>query len=217
MEVNNMSDEDLAKYANSRWDISQLRYLYNNYMSIKFKDIASAIGKTEKSVSAKLCRMGLNNKSEYLSEKKQTCKTIHSRRRANNKYNSILSRVRGYWKQKNKCYSNIKLKISRDEFIDWYMPLDFEGASVDRIDKNGDYELSNMQVIPLEDNIRKEKLKERNGLCECYRCHKVKPINEFVIDKRRINGHSTICKECEKERCRLKYIKSKFKKQYGNK
>lgn len=92
------------------------------------------------------------------------------------------------------------------------MPLDFEGASVDRINRKGDYEISNMQVISLTDNIRKDKVKEHDGVCECYRCHKIKPINEFVKDKRRINGHSTICIECDRERKREKYLNTKREK-----
>lgn len=204
-----MTDDELQKYVNNKWNYDNVEFLHDNYMFMNYKDIAIILNKTEKAISNKLCRMGLNNKSQYKSEHKQTYKTLHSRRRANNKYNAILSRVRGYGNKKNKCYENVKIKVSREEFINWYMPLDFEGASVDRIDKNGHYEISNMQVIPLIENIRKDKIKERNGLCECYRCHEVKPISEFAKDKRRINGHSTICIECDRKRKREKYLKPK--------
>lgn len=208
---------DFNKYVNSRWNFNKVKYLYDNYMYMSCKEMANAINKTEKAVSDKLYKMGLNYKSIYISNNKQTIRTIHSRRRASNKYNAILSRVRGYGNAKNKSYKKIEIKVNREDFIKWYMPLDFEGASVDRIDKNGDYELSNMQVIPLRDNIRKDKIKEHDGLCECYRCHKTKPISQFVKDKRRLNGHSTICIECEKERCKEKYLKSKSKRQNGSK
>lgn len=207
-----MEYEYLDKYVNSKWNLNDVKFLYENYMNKTYCEIALILNKTEKSISNKLCRMGLNNKSRYKSENKQTYKTIHSRRRANNKYNAILSRVRGYGNEKNKCYKNVDVKISREEFIKWYMPLDFEGASVDRIDRKGDYEISNMQVISLTDNIRKDKVKEHDGVCECYRYHKIKPINEFVKDKRRINGHSTICIECDRERKREKYLNTKREK-----
>lgn len=136
-----------------------------------------------------------------LEKEKQLRKTIGSRRRANNRYNGLVSRIKYYENnRKNKNYLNIKLKISRKEFIEWFMKNDFEGCSVDRIDKNGDYELSNMQLIPLVENIRKDKVKEKNGYCICYVCNENKPIEMFAIDKRRVNGHSTICKKCDSNR-----------------
>lgn len=139
------------------------------------------------------------------SENKQSCLTVGSRKRANNRYNGILSRIRQSQRRKNKHYRDVNLLVSRQEFIEWYIPLDFEGASIDRIDKNGDYELPNMQVIPLIDNIRKDKVKTKDGMCECYVCHRIKPLELFTKDNRRVNGYSTLCIECERERGRDKY------------
>lgn len=95
--------------------------------------------------------------------------------------------------------------ISKDEFVKWFMDNDFEGASVDRINKNGDYTLDNIQLIPLDENIRKDKVKSKDGYCECYVCKKTKKLDEFVTDNRRKNGHTTICKECDRQRGREKY------------
>lgn len=147
--------------------------------------------------------LGLSKKERH--DNKQSCTKIGSRRRANNKYNAIITRLSTTNRNKNKKYEGVELSVSRADFIEWYMPLDFDGASVDRIDKNGHYELSNMQVIPLRENIRKDRIKACNGMCECYRCHEVKPISEFSKDKRRASGYSTICRECERERAREKY------------
>jgi hypothetical protein len=157
--------------------------------------------------------MGLvGQKRELMHQNKQTIRTIGSRRRASNKYNAIVSRIRGYNNKKNNSYIGIKLLVSREDFILWYMPLDFEGASVDRIDKNGHYELSNMQVIPLDENIRKDKIKAKNDHCECYVCKTTKPLEEFSVDNRRKNGRSTICKACENIRGKEKYHRLKSKK-----
>lgn len=180
-------------------------YIKDNYLKEDYGSIAERLGRTYKSISARICRLGLANKKNYIHANKQTYKTIGSRRRANNKYNGILSRLCNIDRKKNTHYNGVKLKVSREDFINWYMPLDFDGASVDRIDKNGDYELSNMQVIPLRDNIIKDKVKSKNGFCECYVCRKTKPLVMFTKDNRRTNKHRTICIDCERERGREKY------------
>lgn len=103
--------------------------------------------------------------------------------------------------KKNIHYSGIELKVSKEDFIEWFMALDFEGCSVDRIDKHGHYELSNMQVISLSDNIAKDKLIAKDGVCTCYSCKETKPIDQFAADKRRKHtGKSTICRECDNSR-----------------
>lgn len=198
-----------------KWSDKMRDVVRDNYPAKTYKEIASMLGVSHKSVERQLQDMGLlglAKKSRH--DNKQSCTKISCRRRANNKYNAILTRLARTDNPKNKQYYGVELRVSRKEFIEWYMPLDFEGASVDRIDKNGHYELSNMQVISLEENIRKEKVKESNGFCECYNCHKVKPINEFSKDKRRKNGHSTICLACDKVRGRNKYVKL-YKKFYN--
>lgn len=84
------------------------------------------------------------------------------------------------------------------------MPLDFEGCSVDRMDNNGHYESGNLQVISIADNIRKDKTKAKNGFCVCYTCKETKPLESFCKDKRRLNGYSTQCLECERNRRKIK-------------
>ena len=34
---------------------------------------------------------------------------------------------------------------------------------------------------------------------KCYKCGKIKPIEEFCSDKRNPCGHSTLCRECKRE------------------
>ena len=52
--------------------------------------------------------------------------------------------------------------------------------------------------------IRKDKVKAKNGMCQCYVCKEIKPLSLFVTDKRRKNGHATICKECDNKRRKRK-------------
>lgn len=125
---------------------------------------------------------------------------IGGRHRALSRYYMILHRLNHAENKKNKCYSGIKMLVDKETFVDWFMKNDFEGASVDRIDRTRDYSLDNIQLIPLAENIRKDKVKAENGNCECYKCKQTKPLHLFAKDKRRENGHSTICKECDSKR-----------------
>lgn len=43
----------------------------------------------------------------------------------------------------------------------------------------------------------------------CCQCGETKPIDEFVKDNRRKDGHSTLCKECKRARDRARYAKIK--------
>jgi hypothetical protein len=112
----------------------------------------------------------------------------------------ILNRLKNTDRVRNRNYHGVKMLIDRETFVEWFMANDFEGASVDRIDNTKDYSIDNIQMIPLSENRVKDKIKERNGMCECYRCKEVKPIELFAIDKKRKNGHKTICKRCDSAR-----------------
>ena len=125
---------------------------------------------------------------------------IGGRHRALSRYYMILHRIERTDKKKNRSYAGVKMLIEKEEFIKWFMEHDFKGASVDRIDNKRDYTLDNIQLIPLDENVRKDKVKARDGMCECYACKQTKPLEVFAKDKRRKNGHSTICKECDNKR-----------------
>lgn len=122
---------------------------------------------------------------------------IGSRRRAVARYAMIRHRITHTDTSRNKNYAGVKLLVNRDDFIQWFMGRDFKGCSVDRIDSSGHYELSNMQVIPLATNIRKDKAIACDGKCRCYACKEIKNESEFATDKRRANGFATICKSCD--------------------
>ena len=132
---------------------------------------------------------------------------IGGKHRAEARYYMILHRLSHTDEPKNSCYAGIKMMISKEDFIKWFMEHDFEGASVDRIDSTKDYSLDNIQMISLADNIRKDKLKLKDGVCECCKCKKAKPLEEFVKRKRSPYGYTTICLECERIRTREKYYR----------
>ena len=125
---------------------------------------------------------------------------VGGKHRALSRYYMILSRLKNTDTKKNKNYQGIQMQIDKDTFVEWFMKNDFAGASVDRIDKTKNYAMDNIQLIPLVENIRKDKIKAKDGYCECYMCKEVKPIDLFATDKRRYNGHSTICKKCDTRR-----------------
>ena len=196
-----------------KWTDEMRDIIRSNYPQKTYKEIGLILGVSHRSIGRQLYNMGLTGLSKKeRHHNRQSCTKVGCRRRANNKYNAILSRLNATTRNKNKAYVGVELRVTREDFIAWYMPLDFEGASVDRIDKRGHYELSNMQVIPLKENIRKDKIKEHEGMCECCRCHIVKPLSDFSKDKRRLSGYSTICIECERQRGREKYKRLYSKK-----
>lgn len=127
-------------------------------------------------------------------------KSIGHPHRAESRYYMILNRLKRTDRTKNKHYKNITMEISKEEFIQWFIERDFPGCSVDRIDNTKNYTLDNIQMISLADNIRKDKVKAHDGKCECCRCKKIKPLEEFAKDKRRANGYTTICKQCDNRR-----------------
>lgn len=137
-------------------------------------------------------------------------KQIGGKKRALSRFAMIENRLKNTHLSKNKNYEGVKLLVSKAEFVEWFTARDYEGCSVDRIDKNGDYELSNMQVIPIAVNIAKDKLKSVCHFCECYVCKQTKELEFFAVDKRRkTTGRSTICKMCDN--ARDKNISDEFK------
>lgn len=132
-------------------------------------------------------------------------KDIGGKHRALTRYYLMLSRCNNTHLRKNRKYAGVKVLVGKDEFVAWFMERDFTRCSVDRIDPSGNYELSNMRVIGLSQNIAKDKLIARDGMCRCWRCCQEKPIDDFVKDSRRkFTGRSTICKPCEVERTSMK-------------
>lgn len=136
------------------------------------------------------------------SVKDERYKIIGGEHRALSRYYMMLNRCKNTHRKKNEKYSNVEVLVSKEEFLRWFMPRDFEGCSVDRIDCEGHYSLDNMQLLSMADNIRKDKIKAVDGFCECFSCKETKSLDLFAKDKRRFNGRSTLCKVCDNQRKR---------------
>ncbi len=131
---------------------------------------------------------------------------IGNKHRAMSRWYMIYYRTHHTDENKNRFYKNVEFDLDKDEFIEWFMEHDFEGASVDRIDNSKGYTMDNIQLILLDENIRKDKIKAKDGWCVCFSCKQRKKLEFFSKDKRRINGHSTICKECDNKRKRVRSV-----------
>lgn len=118
-------------------------------------------------------------------------------------------------KEKCKTYENINIKFNINEFKKWCINnkdtiYKLKRPSIDRINNNLDYFLENMQIIELSENIRKDKTVFINGYGVCYKCKNRKEENQFCSDKRKLNGKTNICLECERKRGREKYLRRKL-------
>ena len=137
---------------------------------------------------------------------------IGSAQRASDRYSQILCRCGN-----REYYKNIKVLVSRDEFMPWFMARDFKGASVDRINNRGHYKLDNMQVISVNDNARKDKIKNFDNGRKCSKCKIFKSREYFHKSKTRSSGLQDACKLCKKERSRIYHQKRKLRLLQENK
>jgi len=115
-----------------------------------------------------------------------------------------------------KClhYTDVKITFTRAQFVDWCNKRKekikgLERPSIDRIKKDKDYSLYNMQIIELSENIRKERTVFTKTAGRCYLCKLTKSIEDFCNDRRRSNGKTSVCKLCESVRNRNRYVRSK--------
>ena len=125
-------------------------------------------------------------------------KTVGSRQRASYRYTKMIERCKH-----RPHYKDIKVLVSREEFIVWFMERDFEGASVDRINNRGHYEFFNMQVIHHSINCVKDKIgvpspkrKGMDGNKKCQICKLVRPLGDYHKKRSSWNGYGYSCKVC---------------------
>lgn len=106
---------------------------------------------------------------------------------------------------KNIHYKTVKILFSRIEYKNWCYSNKkiieiLTRPSIDRINKDGNYSLDNIQIIELSENIRKDKTVFTEFTGTCFSCHSRKNLLDFCKDKRRFNGRTNICKPCESKR-----------------
>jgi hypothetical protein len=101
-------------------------------------------------------------------------------------------------------YKNVKLKIIRPEFMEWAVPeitkfmQDNPGVrpSVDRMDSEGNYELSNLRIIPQSDNSARRGDIENRQIGKKFNCLLHQVISEEVF----VNSLASLVKEfCNKK------------------
>lgn len=106
-------------------------------------------------------------------------------------------------------YENVKCLMTREDFLMWVVPqltkwveagnplVGSDGASLDRINSSGNYELTNLQIISQRNNNSKRGI--NLGLVNerfCCRCKLKLPTDKFYKDRTRKGGLSYSCKEC---------------------
>jgi hypothetical protein len=109
---------------------------------------------------------------------------------------------------RNPTYTNVEVRMTRGEFIEWAIPQyeeklnedPTETWSIDRIENKGHYELGNLQVISMGENSRKsgrnKLVHAPEGMSWCRQCKQYKKCEEFGIDKSRATDCSPLCIEC---------------------
>jgi hypothetical protein len=122
-------------------------------------------------------------------------------------YGHMKRRVQG----ENYIRKGVEVRISLEEFEEWYTANYFKGGAVDRINDQDHYEAGNLQILtPTEHNEKRRadrldalNVKEAFGRY-CYTCATEKPFTDFYVKKKKITkrnplGLDETCKECSKK------------------
>ena len=116
-------------------------------------------------------------------------------------------------------YSQVKLLMTRNEFLEWAIPelekwiftKPIKSASLDRIREDGHYELSNLQFIPrLENTLKQRRYKNVNapqGEAWCGSCKQYLVLDNLGKDCYNYNGRTSKCKTCIRQRDKERYQK----------
>ena len=136
------------------------------------------------------------------------------RRSALSAWNNICRRIAKDPRYKRK---KIQIKMLKTEFIIWYVKNWFLRCRVDRVDNDGHYELSNIQLLTQQEHnakARQDRLSllgvvEPKGRRYCYTCGLMKFAKEFYRRKRHASknnplGLAEACKQCARKG-RMKY------------
>ena len=135
----------------------------------------------------------------------QYCITCsHNRHRtpqwsAMNVYRNLLDRVAS---SPHYIERGIECRMTREGFVEWYIPRYFVGCLLDRIDNLGHYEIGNIQLISRvehnhklrADNLAELGIVEGVGERYCYKCNALKPIDNFGVKSNGIVRQE--CKQC---------------------
>lgn len=108
-------------------------------------------------------------------------------------------------------YKNIKLKISKEEFKEWYIEAmesweksnPNQCGSIDRIDNLGDYSLDNLQILELGKNSQKRQMNKNYFATKyvlwCSRCGSYRAKRLFHRNRSSATGRDWLCKQHKRE------------------
>lgn len=111
-------------------------------------------------------------------------------------------------KIKQPAYRGIEVRIEKEvflewaerEFAEWERKHPDERPSVDREDPDGHYEIDNIRVISLVENIRRKRdnhnVHAPEGKAWCARCLEYKDRDQFSVCRRNSHGLQNHCKPC---------------------
>jgi len=149
------------------------------------------------------CKVCRSNRQKIKSKNRTTAK------RGSEVYTAINDRLTNEKRLANReRYRSINNLMTRDEFVEWYVPNYFAGCTLDRKDNDGDYEIDNIQMLSKVEHNHKKRL-DRLGeytLKEnvpCSKCGTIKHYTEFYKNKTGINkynpyGIRSECKSCQR-------------------
>jgi hypothetical protein len=105
-------------------------------------------------------------------------------------------------------YANVRLRMTRDEFIGWCVPAltvwrrENPGVrpSVDRIRSAGHYQIGNLRILSLSENSRlsspHKNVYAAPGQAWCAFCRRYYATENFYKNKRAAHGLQAVCKSC---------------------
>lgn len=126
--------------------------------------------------------------------------------RARRAYKDMLVRCENQ-NGKNPAYSNVKVKMTMEEWLAWAVPRyekfvrdhPNESPSVSRFGDNGDYELTNIEIITFVINRSRQSMPNvlgADGTKICGRCRETKTAEHFVKNASRPDGLAHWCRGC---------------------
>ena len=111
---------------------------------------------------------------------------------------------------KQRGYEHVQIRMTRQEFLDWALPKyeqwmkdrPDETPSLDRVDPNGHYEISNLRLLERGENSRLAKnhpnVHAKEGTAWCCRCEQYLDVSQFWRSKSNYNGLQGRCKDCQR-------------------
>ena len=137
--------------------------------------------------------------------KKNRDRTFTPHGKAVKMWNSLHKRA-GNKDGKNPTYKDIKILVTREEFLGWAVPVledwiktkTIETASLDRIEDTDHYILGRMQIISKSQNTRKcsknKNVHAPEGMAWCSQCKFYLKRDEFTKSTKQHHGLNYLCK-----------------------